>query len=279
MKRIVGCLIAVLATGCSASMAPTAPSPAPSTATAVPTAAGGGTATSDAPPTTADPFVESYPPAPVLNQTDWGHAIAQMYVDCVTDTNDRPPTEVASNPAATGPVVAMLGDSITTQIRNRLVADTTHRWFVWSRCGNTTADVTAVGAVNLLLAQHPDVLVVGLGTNDAAWKEPHPGASTGFDARSGAIVDAAAAAGVKCVAWINVGADSRPGPVFVAEAAAVNQAIASLPARSTVKVIPVDWNRYVVADPNLVLDGAHTTPAGQDARLDVTTRAVRACGY
>lgn len=190
---------------------------------------------------------------------------ARLYMACMDDAH-AVPAEVAVG-QGTGPTVGVIGDSLTTQIRPRLLADRSHRWVVWSRCGATVQTALDDDAVRSVRAQHPDVVVVALGTNDAGFPAPREGSSTGFAARVWRLLDQVA--GVRCVTWVSAG--QIGDRLLQGEMERVNSALHD----GGVRI--VDWDRMVESEPRLLLDRVHLTTTGADRRTAAISDAVDGC--
>jgi lysophospholipase L1-like esterase len=161
----------------------------------------------------------------------------------------------------------VIGDSLTTQIRQRLVDDQTHRWVLWSRCGATVQTALDAGAARSVRAAQPDVVIVALGTNDSGFPTPHEGSSAGFAARQRRILDQLA--GVPCVVWMNTG--QAGDPVLQGQMDTVNDIVRASGARV------FDWGGIVRSEPGLLLDRVHLAPGGQVRRVQALAAAVGRC--
>jgi len=188
--------------------------------------------------------------------------VAQLYVDCVADTQ-TPAGQIATG--GQGRSVAVIGDSITTQIRERLIDDPARRWVVWSRCGATVQTALDADVPARIRAEHPDVVIVALGTNDAGFPTPTPGSSVAFEGRAQRLLEQLA--GVPCVVWVNVA--EQGDPVLQAEMDRVNVTVQA----SGVPV--VDWDREVQSETGLLLDRVHLSRQGQELRRQLIADAAR----
>ncbi len=240
------CLVTVVfAASCtsSAALTPTA-SPAPS------------------PPTTpATAAAVTTPPATVADRD----AVGRLFGECVADAQ-VPVGHVEIG--GVGPVVAVVGDSLTSQIRGDLLTDGSRRWVVWSRCGATAVSANDSGVMPAVLAEHPAVLLVALGTNDAGFPEPQPGAAAAFGVHAGALL--AAVPPDVCVVW--VAAAQVGDAVLQTEMGQVNADVAALRG-----VQVADWGRVVATRPGLLVDRVHLSRAGAAARVSLLRGAVDGC--
>jgi len=193
-------------------------------------------------------------------------AAGALYGACIDDT--RSPIGETVTGAGSGPVVAVIGDSITSQVRSVLTADPEHQWVVWSRCGATTGSAIAAGAAHAVMAAHPQVVVVALGTNDTGFPEPQPGAAAGFAERARLLLDLVA--GVPCVVWVNTA--QAGDDVLQAEMNSVNQAVRELPG-----VHVADWAAVAAAGPGVLTDRVHLSTVGVAGRVGLLQRAVSDC--
>jgi len=199
-------------------------------------------------------------------------AAAQLYADCVEGTN-APTSQVSTG--GRGRTVAVVGDSITTQVRRVLMADDAHHWVVWSRCGARTDTALAAGAVGAVAAGGPpDVVVIALGTNDTGFPEPHPGAADGFLTSAVKLTDQALQFRPACVVWLTLA--QRGDPELAAEMRQVSDALSFLAERDE-RVHVADWAAPVAADSQLLLDRVHLTDRGIAARVDLLKTAVDHC--
>lgn len=212
-----------------------------------------------------------------VTQDDRKAALTDLYFECLRDL-EQPRTDVDTSPGP-GAHVAILGDSITSQIRTELVWSNTEQYdlVVWARCGADTASVQRDRAVEAVLKSRPSTLVVALGTNDTSYEHPVADNAQQFAARVDDILDQAGRAGVQCVAWVDVAATSGHGH-YQAEAAKLDAELRRIAAeRRTPRVIPIDWDGAVRDQPGLVFDGVHLSQPGIAGRLDITHQAIDAC--
>lgn len=201
-------------------------------------------------------------PSPALDRT----AVGALYGECIRDTHSaNGGTEVGT---ANGPVVAIVGDSITSQIRSTLTTDAAHRWVVWSRCGISTENAVAAGALQAVLTTHPAVVIIALGTNDGGYTNPQAGASRGFWQRAQQV--RADLAEVPCVIWVTLAQIGQP--TLQAEMDAINSRIDELPG-----VLVADWAAIVGRNPAVLTDAVHLSTLGIQARVDMLRRAVDEC--
>jgi len=217
---------------------------------------------STAPEASVLPPTSARLPTPELDRA----AVAALYGQCMRDNESRAHDVVVGR--GSGRTIAVVGDSITSQTRERLAADPDHRWVIWSRCGATTESAGAAGAMAAVLGYRPDVLVVALGTNDTGFPDPSRGASAGFGVRGMHLL--AHAAAVPCVVWVEV---AQVGDaVLQGEMDTVNATVAAFP---RIRVAP--WAAVVGAMHSLLTDRVHLSTAGVAARIGLMARAADSC--
>jgi len=158
-------------------------------------------------------------------------------------------------PAAVAPCnVAIVGDSLIVGIEqgNRAVNQFAARGcgvsYIDARVGRPTSEGVSVIQTKAAWGQLPDILVVGLGTNDSA-----NGA-----AFSQKIDQVMAAAGGRPVVWINVDR--------AATEAVLNATLQEAQLRYT-NLWVLDWNTFADLNPHVrARDGIHLNSAGYDTR-------------
>lgn len=113
-----------------------------------------------------------------------------------------------------GELVAVIGDSVTNQIRDLLISDTRYDWFVLSGCAVSAADFARPDdsrakeviepAFNALMDAEPDRLVVLLGSSDVV--NSSPGAYEEIIDKVGERTQQ-----IECRSWVNLYALAVPG--------------------------------------------------------------------
>lgn len=167
--------------------------------------------------------------------------------------------EAADPPDAAGARVALVGDSLTVGIEERiadLAADEGIDLDLSAQSGRRIPE----GIPELeRLAPGADLVVVALGTNDAA--------ATGVDESSAtALIESALAAidDDQPVLWVNVYRDA--GDEAGQQAQAFNRALVAAAGRHD-ELVVLDWASYVADHPEVVAeDRVHDTPEGAAQR-------------
>jgi hypothetical protein len=181
----------------------------------------------------------------------------------------------------------VLGDSVTSQIRDELVADTRYNWVVASLCGGRLDHFLGdpIGeqepdlefGLDAILAADPDVVVVALGSVDSKL----PGVD--HTANVNAMLDRLR--GVRCPAWMNVYVGNT-NPTWSEAARRFNSLVAS--ASTARGAVQLDWAGGIAASgpttgdhPWLApgpFDQLHVTvPIGHQARVGMILSAVERC--
>jgi len=233
------------------------------------------TSTTTAPPTTRALPPPSSAPAPTAAPvtaappTTVAHADQFSFEECGHDSV-ADPQAVANSVGVPGSPVALISDSIGSQVRFGLIAGYQHHWVVWARCGASVDDALQAGAAGTLARFHPTVVVVALGTNDAGYPNPSPGASAGFGAHAAQLLDQIGPG--PCVVWVDV---AQVGdPALQNELNTINRGINALPVRG---VRVARWSDVVATDPAVLIDRVHLSHHGVERRIKLLDDAVNAC--
>ncbi|MBX3313100.1 MAG: SGNH/GDSL hydrolase family protein [Actinobacteria bacterium] len=215
-------------------------------------------------------------------------AVAVVVVAVCTITScgwfgDEPAEEPAlgridREPIGSGPLVVVLGDSLTVQTRDALVDDMSDRslliagisgegWTggVFSR--DNPGDPPIVAAGLEYAALDPAVAVLALGTNDA-WSGDLPAASSvaQIDRVVGALDGS-------CIVAVEIDEDVPEQPDFDgAVARSINEHLRSV----ADQVVAWNWTANGGTD-LIVADGIHLTEKGRQVRADLITEAVDRC--
>lgn len=181
-------------------------------------------------------------------------------------------------PVGSGPLVAVLGDSLTVSIRDALAAAMSDRsllvaavsgegWTGGVFTRDNPGDPPVVAAGLEYAALGPAVSVLALGTNDA-WSSELP-----VQAALDQIDRVAGALGGSCIVAVEIDEDVPEQSAFDTDAArAINEKLRSVAGQ----VVP--WNWAANGGDGLVAeDGIHLTEAGQELRARLTDEAVDRC--
>lgn len=179
-----------------------------------------------------------------------------------------------------GPVHALLGDSLGSQIRRTLKERTDARWLVASQCGARLAWPMQAGTLDAVLWHRPSVLVIALGENDTAddFSQPAPSELAARLLSLEALLDRTDH--VECRLVVNLAASDRShsqpnASMFVALAWQVNDRIARIDPIAHPNVYIADWQRVVVQDASTLQDDRlHLTHHGIDARVELIERTI-----
>lgn len=221
----------------------------------------------------------------------WGDEFLRVLHDvCGFDDFLRPPPDVVGHTLLEvdhgSPItVGVLGDSVTSQIRDELVADTRYNWVVASLCGARLdhflgdplypSDSNLEFGLDAVLDADPDVVVVAVGSVDAR--------ITGQD--NGPNIEAMMdrLAGVSCPVWMNAFVGTS-NPEWAVGTGHFNAALAHQAAED--HVVQLDWqtalttnglgtNPWVAPGP---FDQLHVSvPTGHQARVGMTLGAIETC--
>lgn len=182
-----------------------------------------------------------------------------------------------------GELVAVVGDSITNQIRDLLISDTRYDWFVLSGCAVSAADLARPDdsrakeviepAFDELIDAAPDRLVVLLGSSDVV--NSSPGAY-------GEIIEAVGerTRTIECRSWVKLSAFAVPGisPERGTNTETFNVALAEVAVRDGWQLW--DWDGLVKEVPHTEtfhpwlspIDGVHVSAGlGKAALLNFIT--------
>jgi hypothetical protein len=224
--------------------------------------------------------------------TDWAAEFLRvLHGVCRFDEFLRPPDDVEGATLLEvdhgSPItVGVLGDSVTSQIRDELVADTRYNWVVASLCGARMdhflghpigpTDVNLAFGLDAVLDAHPDVVVVAVGSVDSRLPDPDNAANVAE------MMDRLA--GVPCPVWMNAWVGTG-NPDWAAGTIRFNATLAREAAKEHVVVL--DWGAAVreseVTSENAWLlpgpfDQLHVSvPIGHQARVGMTLAAIEAC--
>jgi len=207
--------------------------------------------------------VTAAPPTTVAH-ADW-FSFEECGRDSVAD-----PAAVANSVGVPGPAVALISDSIGSQVRFGLVAGHQHHWVVWSRCAASVDDALQAGAAGTIARFRPTVVVVALGTNDTGFPKTRPGDDREFAARASRMLDQIGPG--PCVVWVDV---AQVGDeVLQTEMDTINRAISGM----SVRGVRVErWTDVVGTDPGVLIDRVHLSHHGVERRIELLDDAVDRC--
>jgi len=215
------------------------------------------------PPSTRPTVATSAPPTTVA------HADQFSFDECGHDSV-ADPQAVANSYGVPGPAVALISDSIGTQVRFGLIAGYQHHWVVWSRCGAAVDDALAAGVPRTLARFVPTVVVVALGTNDTGYPNPQSGPAAGFAAKAATLLDQIGPG--PCVVWVNV---AQVGDqALQTQMDTINAGITALFLRG---VHVSRWSDVVASDPSVLVDRVHLSHHGVERRIQLLDDAVNSC--
>jgi lysophospholipase L1-like esterase len=183
--------------------------------------------------------------------------------------------------------VGVVGDSLTVQTIDQLVADTRFNWSITAMCG-ARADhyvgsellggaLNVRGAYDQVLLDQPDIVLIALGTNDVL-EEVYTNIPRNLAPGIEGLLQAAGA--VPCTSWVNVHTPVRPGAPYGPEyrwdhyAPHYNQTIDAYVGANWTRL--TNWDAVVRAsspDQLLMSDGIHLSPGGRAARARLLTDA------
>jgi hypothetical protein len=184
--------------------------------------------------------------------------------------------------------VGVIGDSITSQIRDELVHDTRYNWVIGSMCAAridhflgppvlpTLTDLSF--ATEAVLAADPDVVLMALGTADTMHR-PGVDHAGNIDALMSRFDD------VQCALWMNLHVGDHPDQVWREDATAFDADVLTVAAAHHVPVI--DWHTVTraagtgMSHPWLLpgpIDLMHVSVTlGHRARVGMTLEAIESC--
>lgn len=254
------------------SVLPSSTTTAPVPTAAPPTTTATVTTTTPRPSSVPPPMAAPSPPRPVVTTaapTTIAHADDFSFEECGKD-NVVDPSAVQNSVGVPGAPVALIADSIGSQVRFGLIAGHQHHWVVWSRCGASVPETIDAQAANAVARFHPTVVVVALGTNDAGYPKPTPGAAAGFAEQANRLLDQIGPG--PCVVWVDV---AQVGdPTLQAEMDTVNAGITAMFLRG---VRVAKWTDVVKSDPAVLVDRVHLSHHGVERRIRLLDDAVDAC--
>lgn len=181
----------------------------------------------------------------------------------------------------TGPVVGLVGDSLSSQLRTRFLEQPDLRAVVATHCGAHLHTPLDDGSIDQLLADQPQILVIALGTNTIS-DHFTPAPRLLLDRLGDLDRLIAATNDVPCRVWVNVAAVDRhanppDGPMFIALAKVFNDRLARRVATAPGRNAIADWDAVVASHPDALMpDGIHLTPDGQTARLQLIRDRIHA---
>jgi hypothetical protein len=230
--------------------------------------------------------------------TDWLEEFLRILEDeCgMAVDSPGPPEDLAEHVLLTvdhgAPVtVGVIGDSLTSQIRDELAADPRYNWVVASLCAarldqylGTPVAPTPIDlsfATDAVLAADPDVVLVALGTADTR-QRPTVVHTANIDAMMD-LLDS-----VPCPMWMNLHVSDFGEPANTTWARDATAFNAALEAQGAAHRIPrIDWNAVTsdagsgMAHPWLLpgpYDLTHVSvPLGHHARVGMILDAVQTC--
>jgi lysophospholipase L1-like esterase len=174
--------------------------------------------------------------------------------------------------------VAAVGDSITAigQQQLKISAGTAFDIEVRAEFGKTAAD--QLPAATALAAQHPEQVIINLGTNDALQHLPTSQTMAALRQMVGLFPHA------RCIHFVTVSTDlDLNGNTPKAEAAAINRGILAL-ADELDRGDVIRWDEMVRDSigrdrpQGVTTDGVHPSPEGQRLLADAEVRALVRCG-
>ncbi len=213
-----------------------------------------------------------------------------LYDECGFDSSLDPPRDVVGHTILEldngAPVtVGVIGDSVTSQIRDELVADTRFNWVVASLCGARIDTFLGLSpepsldlsfALDAVLAAQPDAVVVATGSVDA--RDPSGGSSAYIETIIGRL------ASVRCPAWMNAYLGTA-NPDWSNGARRFNARLDTAARRHG--VVQLDWHSALTASEDgtyhpWLLAGPYdqlhvSVPTGHQARVGMTLAGLEAC--
>jgi hypothetical protein len=289
----------VVACGTGSADEKTEPTDRPTT-TAAPTTTLDSTTT--APPTTAAPTTTTTttPPAAVAQAEEDAAAIALEFVSAIQNEDVRQACGRAQlltkvdHPGAQLRV-GIIGDSLTVQVLDQIVADTRFNWSISAVCGaradHYLGNSALAGAVNLrpgldsVMNDHPDVLIIALGSNEVL-QETYDNVPRDLAPGMDGLLRATET--FRCRTWINVHTSrlgtspSGPEARWAHYAPHYNETLNIFAAPIWMQV--ADWDFAVkLGPPDLLLtaDGVHLSDEGKLRRVqfiaELATRLANEC--
>jgi len=160
--------------------------------------------------------------------------------------------------------VLVVGDSLSVGTEGPL-AQLLPGWRI--KTSAFTSRRTADGVAQILRVPNlPDVVVVGLGTND------NPGQTASFAGEVQAVLNAAGPS--RCVIWVNI---ARP-PYGGVSYSGFNRILDRL-SLTQPNLLVVDWARISHSAPGLLgSDGVHATSQGYATRAQAIAATIASCG-
>jgi lysophospholipase L1-like esterase len=178
-----------------------------------------------------------------------------------------------------------VGDSLTVQTLDQLVADTRFNWSITAMCGARSdhyvgsellgGALNVRGAYDQVLLDQPDIVLFALGTNDVL-DEVYTNIPRNLAPGIEGLLQAAGQ--VPCLSWVNVHTPVRPGAPYGPEyrwdhyAPHYNQTIDAYVGANWTRL--TNWDAVVRAsspDQLLMSDGIHLSPGGRAARARLLT--------
>jgi len=222
--------------------------------------------------------------APGLDLEAKNEAMLKLMADC----GPLPPKpHTIANAASVGPLVGVIGDSITRQMDEARLRDVSTRWVAYSKCGETTDGAYLSGAVYRIGVAAPGRVVLALGANDFVQTDQQPD-PRGVDGRLAYLESVLTLLDpVPCTLALTVPETGRgheaDDPVkaltYAVLAHKVNEFFNHVDRARHPHFHVADWAAFVKAHPNLLYDGVHLTPAGVQERLRFERKALRTyCG-
>ncbi len=166
--------------------------------------------------------------------------------------------------------VAVVGDSITVLIEDRLSSGAYNQWDVAATIGATVEQMRP-GAKELVSGQH-DEAIINLGTNDALEGVPRRTTIANLEA----MIDSFS--GVDCIHLVTVGTELPASGVNAPAAAAEINDWLRRTADERDNVAIIDWQAEIAAEGGLLRpDRIHPTERGRTRLVEMMRDAVGSC--
>ncbi len=189
---------------------------------------------------------------------------------------------VWDNGATSKPRIGVVGDSVQAQTRDAEMADSAYHWIDLTHCGENVGTALTSGRVADVLAQNPEVLVAGFGTNNfsEAWFVT-PALFPVYQANLETLLDQSDH--VRCRVLFNFSDETaafhpeNERTTWASLTLAANLHLARIDPVAHPNVIIADWQAATAADPDLVFDDQHLSNKGINARMNLALASSRKC--
>jgi len=189
---------------------------------------------------------------------------------------------VWSNGATGKPRIGVVGDSVQAQTRDAEMADPAYHWINLTHCGENVGTALNSGRVADVLAENPEVLVGGFGTNNfsEAWFVT-PALFPVYQTNLETFLDQSDH--VPCRVLFNFSDETaafhpeNERATWSSLTLAANLHLARIDPVAHPNVIIADWRAATAADPDLVFDDQHLSNKGINARVNLALAASRRC--